>query len=161
MAQDISEILHSINFNKYIVLDNFHYLDEEIQKKFAFDLRIFQETDIRFIVLGIWRERNRLTQFNGDLQDRVVEVAVEPWQKSDFLKVIEKGSAILNVDFSQIKNDFIESSFDSIGVFQELCKESCMMANVTDTSSSNIIIDQEHLKRAIEKKIKRLLFKTS
>jgi len=153
LAQDISEILHSINFKKYIVLDNFHYLDEDVQKQFAFDLRIFQETDVRFIVLGIWRERNRLTQFNGDLQDRVVEVAVEPWEKKDFLKVVEKGCTKLNVDFGQIISLFIDSSFDSIGVFQELCKESCLAAGVKETTSTKITINELHLKKAIEKKL--------
>ena len=153
LAQDISEILKSINFQKYVILDNFHYLEENIQKQFAFDLRIFQETDIRFIILGIWRERNRLTQFNGDLQDRVVEVAVEPWEKQDFELVLEKGSEVLNIDFSQISNELTSSSFDSIGVFQELCKETCLSAKILETSEQKISITKEDLQVAIAKKL--------
>lgn len=153
LAQDISEILKNVGFNKIVILDNFHYLNEDVQKKFAFDLRTFQDTDIRFIVLGIWRERNRLTQFNGDLQDRLVEVAVEPWDKLDFLRVIEKGSKALNVDFSEIQDELSESSFDSVGVFQELCKECCLAAGITENVSSKIIIKKEHLENAIAKKL--------
>ena len=92
LSQDVAELLKSIKFQKYIILDNFHYLSEDVQKQLAFDLRIFQDLDIRFIILGIWRERNRLNQFNGDLQDRVVDVAVEPWDNKDFEAVIKKGS---------------------------------------------------------------------
>lgn len=153
LAQSIAEILKRINSHKHIILDNFHYLPEEIQKAFAFDLRIFQDHDIRFIILGIWRERNRLTQFNGDLQDRIMEVAVEPWENSDLKTVIEKGSNILNVDLSAIAGSMIESSFDSIGVLQELCKESCFAARVTSTAEHRIVLTDEHLKIAIKKKL--------
>lgn len=154
LAQDVAEVLKSIKFHKHIVLDNFHYLNEDVQTQFAFDLRIFQDLDIRFIVLGIWRERNRLNQFNGDLQDRVVEVAVEPWENNDFERVIEKGSNLLNIDFTDIKDELIGYSFDSIGVLQELCKESCLAASVTETSSQKIKITQSHLNTAIETKLK-------
>ena len=44
-------------------------LTVDVQGQFAFDLRTFEEMGIRFIILGVWRENNRLIQFNGDLQD--------------------------------------------------------------------------------------------
>ncbi|HEY3420682.1 MAG TPA: hypothetical protein VGK23_09035 [Methanomassiliicoccales archaeon] len=153
LAADVAELLNEINFNKYIVLENFHYLGQEVQEKLAYDLRIFQELGIRFVILGIWRERNRLIQFNGDLQDRVVEVAVEPWDDHDFHRVIEKGSNILNVDFSEVENKIIDSSFDSIGVLQELCNRSCLCAGVTESSPQKVRILECHLADAIRKKL--------
>lgn len=153
LAQDVAELLKSIKFQKYIILDNFHYLSETVQNQFAFDLRIFQDLDIRFIILGIWRERNRLNQFNGDLQDRVVEVAVEPWDNKDFEAVIKKGSDILNVDFMDIKDNLIGSTFDSIGVLQELCKESCNAAGVVETCHTILKITDSHLKTGIKSKL--------
>ena len=51
VAQDISELLHEINFNKKVILENFHYLDEEKQRELSFDLRTFQETGIIFVYL--------------------------------------------------------------------------------------------------------------
>jgi len=153
VAQDLAELLKGINFNKYIILDNFHYLTEEVQKNFSFDLRIFQDLGIRFVILGIWRERNRLNQFNGDLQDRIVEVAVEPWEKTDFQKVIKKGSELLNVDLSGIENELIASSFDSIGVLQELCNRSCLNAGVMETSLRKVMISEQNLTDAISNKL--------
>jgi hypothetical protein len=153
LAADVAELLKEIQFNKYIVLENFHYLSQEVQEKLAYDLRIFQELGIRFVILGIWRERNRLIQFNGDLQDRVVEVAVEPWDDHDFHRVIEKGSSILNVDFSEVENRIIDSSFDSIGVLQELCNRSCVSAGVMESSQGKVKILNSHLEEAIRKKL--------
>jgi hypothetical protein len=153
LAQDILEILKLMQFKKFIILENFHYLNEEVQRKFAFDLRTFQDESIIFIILGIWRERNRLAQFNGDLQDRLLEVPVEPWGKLDFEKVLIKGSKLMNVDFSDVENELIDASFDSIGVFQELCKESCISAGVNETSNKTIRISIEHLNSAKVKKL--------
>lgn len=153
LPQDVSEILKEISFNKRIIIENFHYLDEDVQKELAFHLRVFEDYNILFIILGIWREKNRLAQFNGDLQDRLIEIPVEPWLAEDFKMVISIGEEILNVSFTDIIEEIIENSFDSIGVFQELCKETCLAAGVNETMPQKISLNIEHLKTAKEKKL--------
>ncbi|MTC47427.1 hypothetical protein GKR71_16480 [Providencia sp. wls1922] len=131
VAQDISELLHKINFNKKIILENFHYLDEEKQRELSFDLRTFQETNIIFVILGVWRKKDRLRSFCSDLTDRVDDIPVEPWTDSDFRKVIEKGCQELNITISEsIILKFIANSFGSVGVLQELLKVCCRVAGV-------------------------------
>lgn len=152
LAQDVSELLKSYNIDKYIVIENFHYLELDVQETLAYDLRVFQDHHIIFIILGIWREANRLIQFNGDLLDRITEVPVEPWSKEDFKKVIEKGSELLNVDFSEVVEQLIDDSFDSIGVVQEIAKGCCLEAGVTETCTNTVSIKKEHLSSALKKK---------
>lgn len=154
LAQDFLELLKKVKFNKYIVLENFHYLELPVQETLAFDLRVFQDQHLIFIILGIWREANRLVQFNGDLLDRVTEVPVEPWSDDDFSKVISKGEELLNVDFSDIKNKLIIDSFDSIGVVQEICKQCCIEAGVNKTSTTKVKLTEQHLAKALAKKAK-------
>ena len=152
LAQDVSELLKEHGRGKYLILENFHYLSQEVQEKLAFDLRVFQDQGIIFIILGIWREANRLVQFNGDLLDRITEIPVEPWSHFDFQKVIKKGADLLNVDFYEVEADLISCSFDSIGVLQELCKYCCMEANVNHTSPTTVKIERAHLAAAIDRK---------
>lgn len=152
LAQDVSELLKTYDVRKYIVLENFHYLEQQVQETLAYDLRVFQDHHIIFIILGIWREANRLIQFNGDLLDRISEVPVEPWETSDFERVIQKGSDLLHVDFANIKEQLIGDSFDSIGVVQEICKHCCLNAGVTETSNSKVQITQENLDFSLKKK---------
>ncbi|MCK8667905.1 hypothetical protein M1M11_23765 [Pseudomonas azerbaijanoccidens] len=152
LAQDVSELLRKKGIEKFIVLENFHYLSPEVQERLAYDLRVFQDLGVIFIVLGIWREANRLVQFNGDLLDRVTEVPVEPWLNEDFARVIEKGSKLLNVDFTFIQEKLIKSSFDSVGVVQELCKQCCIAAGVKETSDITITITDDNLLSALETK---------
>jgi Cdc6-like AAA superfamily ATPase len=153
LPQDISEILKSINFGKRIILENFHYLDEAAQKEMAFHLRVFEDYNILFIVLGIWREKNRLAQFNGDLQDRLIEIPVEPWTKEYFSKVAKAGEKMLNVSFANISEDISDNSFDSIGVFQELCKECCLAAGVNSTQENIKLLSPDNLESAKERKV--------
>jgi len=153
LAQDVSELLKSIKFNKRIILENFHYLDIEVQKQLAIDLRIFEDYNILFIILGIWREKNRLSQFNGDLVDRVIEVPVEPWEKEDLKKIVAEGLPLLNTSFDNIVDYMIDSCFDSVGVFQEICKESCLSAGVNSTQDKLVEITQADVDVAIKKKL--------
>ena len=153
VAQDIIEILKKLNFQKYILLENFHYLEEDTQKEVSFDLRNFQDENINFVILGIWREKNRLTQYNGDLQDRIIEIPVEPWNKEDLQKVITEGSRLLNINMDEIENQIIGSSFDSVGVLQELCKEACLAASIKVTVDSLKNIVQADFNRAVGKKL--------
>lgn len=106
-----------------------------------------------FIIRGIWRERNRLGQFNGDLLDRMIEIPVEPWERDDLKRIISEGEPLLNVSFQNVIDQLIETCFDSVGVFQELAKESCIAANVTQTSNENILITSDHIQTAIKKKL--------
>ncbi|ENM5787917.1 hypothetical protein QSX70_003441 [Vibrio metoecus] len=129
--QDIANLLKRANNKKFIILENFHYLTYENQKRFAFDLRAFQELNVRFIILGVWRERNRMLQFNGDLLDRIQEIPVEPWSKDEFKKIVEKGSDLLNIGFSdQLFDHTCDLAFSSVGVFQDLLLGICLASEV-------------------------------
>ncbi len=155
LPQDISELVKKIDSEKFVILENFHYLNDDVQRRFAFDLRTFQELGIRFIILGVWREKNRLAQFNGDLLDRIIEVPVEPWEHKEFEEVIQQGEGCLRVKFSnELVKAVIENAFDSIGVVQELLLTICQLGGVTQTCAEPFeICDTSLLIRAIEAKV--------
>jgi len=116
--------------------------------------RTFQELGIRFIILGVWREKNRLAQFNGDLVDRVIEVPVEPWIEEDFIRVAEKGEAELNIRLNQdLVKQCAVSSFSSIGVFQELLREVCISAEARQRQEYVVEVSgRQHFDHAAEQK---------
>lgn len=146
LAHDVSSLLQRVGCKKTIILENFHYLDEEKQKQFAFDLRTFQEIPIRIVILGVWREKNRLAQFVGDLLDRIIEVPVEPWKNEDFVRVAQKGCEKLHIKLDDIVlQDAITASFQSIGVFQEILKAVCALNGITQTVDAEIEIKERAL----------------
>lgn len=154
IAQDIAELLKEVSFNKKIVLENFHYLDVEKQRQLSFDLRSFQEMGIIFVVVGVWRQKDKLRIYCPDLTDRVVDVAVEPWTEEEFRKVAVQGAKQLNVKFSsEVIQQCIENSFGSVGVFQELLKHTCMAAGVQERKfQCQHIADLAYADKAIKEK---------
>lgn len=154
LPQSVSDLLRRVGCNHWVILENFHYLPDEVQQQFAFDLRAFQELGVRFVILGVWREKNRMAQFNGDLLDRTIEVPVEPWLERDFVRVVRQGEGLLNVSLGdELVRKTIEASFSSIGVFQELIKNICLSAGVKELVQTKMLIDDLcHLEFAIRNK---------
>jgi len=128
-------------------------LNEDVQKQLAIDLRIFEDYNILFIILGIWREKNSLPQYNGDLLDRLIEVPVEPWEEEDLRRILREGERLLQVHFQKVERELVETCFDSVGVFQELCKECCLAADVVETAKTKCEISQGHLEAAKKQKL--------
>lgn len=142
LPDDVADLIHRVGQKKVIILENFHYLPEELQRNFAYDLRTFQDLKVRFIILGVWKEANRLAQYNGELQDRVYEIPVEPWLEDDFRKIATKGEDLLNVKFATvILENCIENAFSSVGVFQELLKNTCLESGIKNKQSSSAFLD--------------------
>lgn len=151
LPQSVCDLLSRVGNKRWVILENFHYLNDSIQQQLAFDLRAFQELGLQFVILGVWREKNRLAQFNGDLLDRIVEVPVEPWLPDDFKHVVVKGESELNIKFEEpLVLRAIDASFSSVGVFQELLKHMCLAAKVMETAPKEVFIsDPQFLSEAI------------
>jgi hypothetical protein len=154
LPQHVADLLKRVKCEKWVILENFHYLNDDIQRQFAFDLRAFQELGVRFVILGVWREKNRMVQFNGDLLDRIIEIPVEPWKKADFMRVVDKGSQLLNISIApKLSEAIVEASFASIGVFQELLKAVCATAGVSTAQAKQLAIsDPVYLQKAVVSK---------
>lgn len=128
--------LKTLNFTKYLVLEDFHYLPDETQRLFADALKAYTELsqDLTFVVVGVWLEHDRLAMHNGDLAGRIVSVNVDEWSPDDLMRVITKREELLNVKFSQhFKNQLIEKSQESVYIVQEVCNRACLEAGIFET----------------------------
>ncbi|WP_231420861.1 hypothetical protein [Sphingomonas sp. Leaf205] len=134
-TNDIIRALAEIDFSKYIVLEDFHYLPDDTQKDFSFALKTFHEKSrISFVIVGVWREENRLIGFNGDLTDRVLSVDVDTWTGDSLAAVIEAGGHLLNVQFDRgFVADLLQRCFDSVHIVQEACRRACRDAGIMQT----------------------------
>lgn len=134
-VNDVIAALQQIRFNRFIVLEDFHYLPPESQKDFAVALKAFHETSkLCFIIVGVWLEENRLVVYNGDLTGRVVAVNADNWTTEELNSVIEKGEALLNIRFAaNFKEPLIRESFSSVYIVQEACRQACLRSHITRT----------------------------
>ena len=134
-ANDVIAALREIGFSKYIVLEDFHYLKQDVQKDFSIELKAFHENSkLCFVIVGVWLDENKLVIYNGDLTGRTVSVNADAWDDSELIEVIEKGAKLLNVTFNQT---FISSLLNecngNVYMVQEACYRVCEMEDIAET----------------------------
>jgi hypothetical protein len=141
-VNDVIAALNSIGFNKYIVLEDFHYLQLETQKDFAVALKAFHEASrLCFIVIGVWLEENRLLVYNGDLTGRVIAINADTWTEPELKSVIEKGAELLNVRFTDdFMHQLVHECFNNVYIVQETCRQVCLENQVTHTSPEPVTL---------------------
>jgi len=144
-VNDIISALDDINFDKYIILEDFHYLPSDAQENFAVSLKAFHEaSDLCFIVVGVWLDENRLIVHNGDLAGRVIAVNADKWEEDQLIKVIEKGERLLNVEFTDyFKENLVSNCFNSVYIVQEVCREACKRDGIIETQPEIAKVAQE------------------
>lgn len=141
-VNDVIEALEASNCPKFIVLEDFHYLPEETQRDFAVALKAFHEdSSFCFIIVGVWRDQNRIIQQNGDLTGRVVSVDADRWTRGELLEVIQSGERLLNVHFSDdFKFNLLDGCFNNVYIVQESCRLACQDKGVYETAKKTVEI---------------------
>ncbi len=138
-VNDIIAALNQINFVKFIVLEDFHYLPVETQKDFSVALKAFHEnSELCFMIIGVWLEENRLSVYNGDLTGRLLPINADKWTRKELKKVISDGEALLNISFTeQFIKELIESCYESVYIVQETCHQCCIAESVHVTQQEH------------------------
>lgn len=154
-AQSIGELLQAAHFDQFVILENFHYLAEEVQQQLAYDLKTFHEINVRFVILGIWREADFLITYNHDLQDRLIDIPVEPWAASDFRRVVAKGCRLLDISISENAVDrFVKDAYGNVGMFQEFLRTFCQLSDVQEKQQHTKTLDDTNIvERTIEHRL--------
>lgn len=154
-VNDTINALKHIEFEKYIVVEDFHYLPVEVQKDFSVALKAFHEaSDLCFIVVGVWLEENRLIVYNGDLTGRVLAVDADEWKFEELAQVIDTGAELLNIKFDDdFKRDLVRGSNDSVYIVQEVCRKACTSEKIFSTQEQNMIVGRESNVQALIKEV--------
>jgi hypothetical protein len=105
---------------RILVIEDFHYLPVDEQRKFAFDLKTLWDYKTFVVVVGVWISENMLITLNPDLSDRIEELAVT-WQPAELKQVLIKGCAKLNLrPTDEVATNLALSSYESVGLLQKL-----------------------------------------
>lgn len=116
---------------RLVVLDDFHYLSLLDQSQLAFDLKMFYQNGIRFIILGTKISSGYFEKFNGELSQRIDYVDATKWSEEDLKRIVSKGDPELNIRISDdVVNYFIEASGTLVGIFQALLFNFCRASGV-------------------------------
>lgn len=144
-VNDIISALKTMKFQKYILLEDFHYLPVEVQRDFAIALKAYHEnSDFCFIIVGVWLDENRLIIHNGDLTGRIVSINADKWTKTELREVIEDGEKLLNISFTDdFKDELLSNCFDNVYIVQEACYIACKLSDISETQKQLVTVDNQ------------------
>ncbi|GAA1154088.1 hypothetical protein [Nesterenkonia sandarakina] len=116
---------------KRLVIEDFHYLNHDERKRFAFDLKAMWDLELFVVVVGVWSDTNLLLHLNSDLTGRVREVSVL-WSESDLLEILRRGSRALNLQISpKLATELVSISYKNAGILQRITLDSLDEAGIT------------------------------
>jgi len=148
--KDVNDIIRAINKvepEKFIVIEDFHYLPLDVQKEFASCLKaLHQRTNVTFVIVGVWLEKNKSIMHSGDLGGRVISVNADEWRHDELLSVINKGAEKLNIKFDEeFKEKLVEECYESVYIIQESCLKACKLCGVENPQpdSDDVLIADE------------------
>jgi hypothetical protein len=131
-----------MGLSRFIILEDFHYLEPGVQQALSFDLKVFHEvSNLVFIIVGIWLESNRLTLYNGDLSGRITNINTNFWTETSLREVLSAGENLLNIGFSDdVSRALLQGCQANVGVLQEACFRVCVAEEIWETSIERRII---------------------
>jgi hypothetical protein len=134
---------------KKIVIEDFHYLSEQEKINLAFDLKAFWDSQVFFIIIGIWADQNLLTYYNGDLSGRIEEIDIR-WNLQELEQVLQKGSKVLNITFDlSLKEEILEDANQNVGLLQRIAEKFCYESGVYNRDwKTQVLGNQEALAKA-------------
>ncbi len=103
-----------------LVIEDFHYLPVDQQRRFAFDLKTLWDYRTFVLIVGVWISENMLITLNPDLADRIEELSVT-WQPAELKQVLAKGCSKLNFRPTEaVATRIADVSYESVGLLQKL-----------------------------------------
>lgn len=166
-AKDIEFIKQISSLKEFgtIIIDDFHKLDDSIKEDLADFMKVVADTGdygIKLILIGINSAGESLVKFASDLNNRVDTLRFEKNPDDKIDKLISSGEKSLNITIA-IKEDLISLSQGSFHLAQMLCKETCMLADVTESESmiQEVNVSKDLVQEHVLEELSRIFYDTA
>lgn len=154
---DIIRALQNIRFSGNIIVEDFHYLDEQTQKHFTRTLKAFYDEgklEVTFIIVGVWQEANRLELLNGDLTGRLTTIDADTWNDEQLRKVVRLGEENLKIKLNpELVDKLIHYCEGAVYLLQDACYKAC--EKYIDTPMTADMLVEGDGERLIKEEIKK------
>lgn len=105
-----------------LVLDDFHRLPLPVMREFADTVKTFVLLNAKILFVGVSNTADQLISMYPDLNQRIDGIELKTLSRGNLLKIIERGSEILNVKFDpSLSTAIIKQSLGSASLVHDLC----------------------------------------
>jgi hypothetical protein len=156
---DVLRVIEDSGFSKIVVLEDFHYLGRSVQRQILQDMKaIYEKSLLKFILVGIWADRDQLLGLQMDIGGRVEAIEVPRWTDDELAEVVKKGEDLLRLSFKPLAlQRLIACAQQSVGVLQDLALAACTEAGMLlpTQPGDSIEITEDLVGRAIQRVLDR------
>ncbi len=127
----LAAIEHLIKDEVALLVDDFHYIPEDVQRSIIQALKgpIFKGLSVIFLAVP-HRAFDPIT-VEDEMQGRFRHVPIPPWSAEDLALIPERGFDALNVECAKsLKERICAESFGNPLLVQEICSEICARAEI-------------------------------
>jgi hypothetical protein len=141
-----------------LLIDDFHYASEEIQRFLSQQLKDAIRKGLKVIISSLPHRCDDAIRTNPDLQGRISIIDIKPWSKDELRQIPRKGFEQLGI---HVDDKYIESlvgeSLASPQLMQLLCLNLCVLIKVD--SGNAVDVSEEIIKKAYKFSTLNLDFK--
>lgn len=125
------------NNNLTLVVDDFHYIDRNIQSNFIRAIKDPITTGLDVIICAVPHRDHDALKAEPEMTGRVFQLPIKPWEQHELREIAEKGFNALNLTCSSnIIDTFIKESYKSPHLMQEFCAQLCVKNRIFEEQTS-------------------------
>jgi hypothetical protein len=109
------------NLPYVLVIEDFHYLKEEVKKSLFQQWKTFVDEEVSVIVLGTTHHAVDLAYSNKDLVGRIAHIEVGTWLTKDIELIVTSGFEYLNVPIKKSLVRFIATECVGLPIITQSC----------------------------------------
>lgn len=126
------------NSNAVLVIEDFHYLAENVQREVFQQWKSFTDEQVSVIVVGTTHHGVDLAYANQDLVGRIQQVDLKRWSDIDLLSIAHKGFKKLNQEIPVTTMQFIAKECAGLPILmQQTCSQLFFDKNIDEVSSED------------------------
>lgn len=131
-----------------IVIDDFHYLQQEVQRQIVRALKQPIFNGLRVVVIAVPHRAYDALKVETEMTGRVTQLSITLWEIEELKQIAMSGFKELNVSVSdEIIATFAKESFGSPNLMQEFCLRLCKKNGISETQNqlTEIAFDNEEV----------------
>ncbi|MEI7460892.1 MAG: hypothetical protein WCK15_15890 [Pirellula sp.] len=127
---------------KTFLFENYHRLSRETFFKLAIDLRVFMDSGVTTVLVGIPDEPYGIVAANNELEGRVNFLDFSFWEINDLRRIALNGQEVLNIEFGHDTLEFLAAeAAGSPLLMQEYCWLTCIANKISRDQAERVTVD--------------------
>lgn len=141
----LQQVIREIAGSDFVILlDDFHYVDRDIQAKIAQECKEGARQGLKIVIASVPHREDDVIRANPDLRGRVASIDLHYWSTSELEEIAHKGFGSLNASVSAptVHRLALEAA-GSPQLMQAICLSACFELNIRETFDIPVAIEPD------------------